>query len=162
MVDQCVLSFGIVCIIVLAKDRLLHVRPYAINPQQPICASCYLANHKPIYTWARGLPPIQASAHITIHPQALQSPKFASTPSLYQYSSPHSPKSHAHHSILLSAIRAIPLTPPSGPRETRTDISPRFSQNRDYCKLCSVRNCMNDLIVNVALEALYIHEEGGM
>ena len=33
--------------------------------------------------------------------------------------------------------------------------------SRDNCKLCSVRNCMNDLIVNVALEALYIHEEGG-
>ena len=29
------------------------------------------------------------------------------------------------------------------------------------CKLSSVRNCMNDLIVNVALEPLYIHEEGG-
>ena len=25
------------------------------------------------------------------------------------------------------------------------------------CELCSVRNCMNDLIVNVALEALYIY-----
>ena len=25
----------------------------------------------------------------------------------------------------------------------------------------AVRNCMNDLIVNVALEPLYIHEEGG-
>jgi hypothetical protein len=29
------------------------------------------------------------------------------------------------------------------------------------CKLCSVENCTNDLIVNVALEPLYIHEEGG-
>ena len=28
------------------------------------------------------------------------------------------------------------------------------------CKLCSVRNCMGDLIVNIALELLYIHEEG--
>ena len=28
------------------------------------------------------------------------------------------------------------------------------------CKLCSVWNCMSDLIVNVALEPLYIHEEG--
>ena len=25
------------------------------------------------------------------------------------------------------------------------------------CKLCNVRNCMNDLIVNVALEPLYIY-----
>jgi len=32
---------------------------------------------------------------------------------------------------------------------------------RSSCKLCSVRNCMNDLIVNVALEVLYIHEGGG-
>ena len=30
-----------------------------------------------------------------------------------------------------------------------------------YCKLCSVKNWMNDLIVNVALKPLYIHEEGG-
>ena len=29
------------------------------------------------------------------------------------------------------------------------------------CRLCSVRNRMNDLIVNVALKPLYIHEEGG-
>jgi hypothetical protein len=29
------------------------------------------------------------------------------------------------------------------------------------CKLCSVRNCINDLIVNVALKSLYIHEVGG-
>jgi hypothetical protein len=28
------------------------------------------------------------------------------------------------------------------------------------CELCRVWKCINDLIVNVALEALYIHEEG--
>ena len=33
--------------------------------------------------------------------------------------------------------------------------------SKEKCKLCSVWKCMNDLIVNVALEALYIHEEGG-
>ena len=33
---------------------------------------------------------------------------------------------------------------------------------KTYCELCRVWECMNDLIVNVALEALYIHEEGGM
>ena len=27
------------------------------------------------------------------------------------------------------------------------------------CKLCSVRNCMSDSILNVALELLYIYEE---
>jgi hypothetical protein len=32
--------------------------------------------------------------------------------------------------------------------------------NYNICELCSVRNCMNNLIVNVALEALYIHKEG--
>ena len=30
-----------------------------------------------------------------------------------------------------------------------------------YCKLLQCVECMNDLIVNVALEALYIHKEGG-
>ena len=29
------------------------------------------------------------------------------------------------------------------------------------CELCRVWECMNDLIVNVALKPLYIHEEGG-
>ena len=35
------------------------------------------------------------------------------------------------------------------------------SQAFNICKLRSVKNCINDLIVNVALEALYIYEEGG-
>ena len=29
--------------------------------------------------------------------------------------------------------------------------------SKEKCKLCSVWKCMNDLIVNVALEALYIY-----
>jgi hypothetical protein len=29
------------------------------------------------------------------------------------------------------------------------------------CKLCSVKNCMNDLILNVALKTIYIYKEGG-
>ena len=30
-----------------------------------------------------------------------------------------------------------------------------------YCELLQCVECMNDLIVNVALKPLYIHEEGG-
>ena len=35
-----------------------------------------------------------------------------------------------------------------------------YYKNKATCKLCRVWECINDLIVNIALKPLYIHEEG--